>query len=135
MSSILTTPTLQTFSEIGGASYRKGRGRLASRTLTASRDLKGYLGWPYAEQVFQIERRCTRLKDGKITHEICYGITSLTPHESNARLLDLGREHWFIETGLYYRLDQTLRDDGSQVRPDTAPHLLATLNNLIVGLV
>lgn len=113
----------------------KNHGRLERRTLTASCDLKGYLGWPYAEQVFQIERQFIRLKDGKAMHELAYGITSLTPHEASAqRLLNLVREHWQIETGLHYRRDQTLREDWCQVRRGTAPHVLATLNNLIVAL-
>jgi predicted transposase YbfD/YdcC len=114
----------------------KRHGRIERRTLTASADLKGYLGWPYAEQVFQIERHFTRLKDGKVTHELGYGITSLTPHEANAqRLLELVREHWAIETRLHYRRDQTLREDWCQVRRGTAPHVLATLNNLIIGFL
>lgn len=117
-------------------SREKNHGRLEIRTLTASRELKGYLGWPYAEQVFRMERHITRLKDGKPMHEIAYGITSLTPHEASAqRLLDLVREHWYSETGLHYRRDQTLREDWCQVRRGTAPHALATLNNLVIGLL
>jgi predicted transposase YbfD/YdcC len=114
----------------------KKHGRLEGRTLTASRELKGYLGWPYAEQVFRLERQFTRLKDGKRMHEIAYGITSLTATEAGAqRLLGLVRAHWQIETGLHYRRDQTLREDWCQVRRGTAPHVLATLNNLVIGLV
>lgn len=114
----------------------KGHGRVELRMLTASRELKGYLGWPYAEQVFRMERHCTRLKDGKQMHEMAYGITSLTVTEASAQaLLDLVRDHWQIETGLHYRRDQTLREDWCQVRRGTAPHVLATLNNLVIGLV
>lgn len=114
----------------------KGHGRLEVRTLTASRELKGYLGWPYAEQVFRVERSFTRLGDGKHTHVIVYGITSLRPTEASAdRLLALVREHWQIETGLHYRRDQTLREDWCQVRRGTAPQVLALLNNLVIGLV
>jgi predicted transposase YbfD/YdcC len=114
----------------------KNHGRLEIRSLTASCELKGYLGWPYAEQVFRLERTFTRLKDGKRMHEVAYGITSLTSREANAeRLLDLVREHWQIETGLHYRRDQTLREDWCQVRRGSAPHVLATLNNLVIGLV
>ena len=32
----------------------KGHGRLERRTLTASAELKGYLDWPYAEQVYRL---------------------------------------------------------------------------------
>jgi predicted transposase YbfD/YdcC len=114
----------------------KGHGRLEVRTLTASCELKGYLGWPYAAQVFQVERTVTRLADGKRSHEIAYGITSLKLVEANAdRLLALLREHWQIETGLHYRRDQTLREDWCQVRRGKAPQVLAVLNNLVIGLV
>jgi predicted transposase YbfD/YdcC len=114
----------------------KNRGRLESRTLMASRELTGYLGWPYAEQVFRVERNFTRLSDGKRMHEVNYGITSLTPRQANAqRLLSLVREHWYVETGLHYRRDQTLREDWCQVRRGTAPHALAILNNLVIALV
>jgi len=39
----------------------KEHGRLEHRTLTVSTELKGYLDWPGAEQVFKLERHFTRL--------------------------------------------------------------------------
>jgi len=81
----------------------KGHGRIERRTLTASGELKGYLDWPYAEQVFKLVRHFERMKDGKIMHEVVYGITSLTPKEAGAeRLLEIVRAHWQIENGLHY---------------------------------
>ncbi len=95
----------------------KGHGRLERRTLTVSSELKGYLDWPYAEQVFKLERHFERMKDGKITHEVVYGITSLTAHEASAqRLLEIARTHWQIENGLHYRRDETLREDWCHLR-------------------
>ncbi len=40
-----------------------------------------------------------------------------------------------IENGLHYRRDMTLREDHSQLRMGQAPHVLAILNNIVVGLV
>jgi hypothetical protein len=52
----------------------KAHGRIELRTLTASKELKGYLDWPYAEQVFQLERRFVRVADGRVMQEVVYGI-------------------------------------------------------------
>jgi predicted transposase YbfD/YdcC len=114
----------------------KGHGRLEVRTLLASAELKTYLGWPYAEQVFRLERTFTRWSDGKVMHDVSFGITSLQPSEANAgRLLALVRGHWQIENKLHYRRDATLREDWCQVRRGRAPQILAILNNVLLGLL
>lgn len=113
----------------------KGHGRIEKRRLTVSEELKGYLDWPYAEQVFQLEREFKQMNTGKITHEVVYGITSLTAQEADAeRLLDLTRRHWGIESGLHYRRDVTLHEDRGRVRTGYAAHTVAVINNLILGL-
>jgi predicted transposase YbfD/YdcC len=113
----------------------KGHGRLERRTLTVSRDLKGYVDWPYAEQVFQLEREFTQLNTGQFTQEVVYGVSSLTAPEADAaRLLAITRRHWGIESGLHYRRDVTLREDRSRVRTGHAPQLLAAINNLVLSV-
>jgi hypothetical protein len=60
--------------------------------------LKEYLDWPYAEQVFRLERRLVRIMDGQEMKEVSYGLTSLLREEADAaRLLQLSRDHWGIE--------------------------------------
>jgi len=114
----------------------KGHGRIEQRTITVSSELKGYLEWPHAEQVFKLERRFERMNDGKITHETVYGITSLTAEEvSPRRLLEIVRTHWQIENGLHYRRDETLREDWCHLRLGRAPRLMAAMNNLVLGLL
>lgn len=114
----------------------KSHGRMAWRELTASQALKGYVDWPYAEQVFQLERTFKRVADGKITHEIVYGITSLTRQEAGPeRLLEITRSHWAIENSLHYRRDETLREDWCHLRVGHADRAMALLNNLILGLL
>ena len=77
----------------------KGHGRMEKRRLTVSSELKGYVDWPYAEQVFQLEREFKQMNTGTIMQEVVYGITSLTAQEAGAkRLLEITRSHWGIES-------------------------------------
>jgi predicted transposase YbfD/YdcC len=77
-----------------------------------------------------------QLSGGRSRHEIRYGLTSLPATvASPERLLALVRGQWQIEKGLHYRREMTLREDHSQLRLGHAPHLLAILNNIVVGLV
>lgn len=117
------------------ATTEKKHGRLEHRTLTVSTELQGYLDWPGAAQVFKLERHFTRWVDGHVTHEVVYGITSLTAQEVGPQqLLRLIRSHWGIENGLHYRRDETLREDWCHLKRGPAPRAMAVINNLIVGL-
>ena len=114
-----TGPAIREATTIG-----KGHGRLEHRTLRASPGLKDYLDWPYAQQVFQLERRAERIKDGKITCETVYGMTSLGPDQAGPqRLLEVVRTHWNIENGLHYRRDETMREDWCHLRLGHAQHI------------
>jgi predicted transposase YbfD/YdcC len=118
-----------------GTTREKGHGRLEGRTLTASSQLKGYLSWPHAEQVFRLERRFVRMADQKVMEETSYGVTSLTKEQAGPdRLLQLRRAHWGIENGLHYRRDETLREDRCRLTGHGA-HAMAVLNNLVLGLL
>lgn len=115
--------------------WEKGHGRLECRTLTASSMLKGYVRWPYAEQVFRLERRFWRIGDGKLSEETTYGVTSLTALEATPeRLLYLIRTHWCIENSLHYRRDETLREDRCRLKGQGA-RAMAVINNLVLGLL
>jgi len=114
----------------------KGHGRIEERTLVVSTELTGYLDWPGVQQVFTLERRFKRMVDNKVTHEVVYGVTSLTADKASAdRLLAYVRAHWQIENGLHYRRDHTLREDWCQVRTGHAAQVLASINNLVTALV
>jgi len=118
------------------STLEKGHGRLERRTLTVSCELKGYVDWPYAEQVFQLEREFKQLNTGQLTREVVYGVSSLTAAEADAaRLLAITRRHWGIESGLHYRRDVTLHEDRSRVRTGQAPQMLAAINNLVLGVL
>ncbi len=111
-----------------------GHGRIEERILQASTELAGYSTWPYLAQVFQLERRVTDAH-GHITSELRYGITSLSPTVASAqRLMELVRAEWGIENGLHYRRDVTLLEDAGQLRRGHGPEIMASLNNLVIGL-
>ncbi len=111
-----------------------GHGRLDERVLTTSKLLNDYQGWPYLAQAFQVERM--RKHGRRTSREVRYGITSAPSWAlSPSALLGAVRGHWQIENGLHYRRDVSLDEDASLVRVGQAPHVLATLNNFVCGLV
>ena len=113
----------------------KGHGRLERRTLTASSQLKDYVDWPFAEQVFRLERRSRRLQDDKRMEQVTYGVTNLTATEANpGRLLSVTHAHWGIENRLHYRRDETLREDRCRLKEQGA-RAMAVINNLVLGLL
>jgi predicted transposase YbfD/YdcC len=114
----------------------KGHGRLETRTLTVSSQLKDFLDWPYLEQVFKLERRFVSFKTGEIHEQIEYGFTSLSRDEIAPRnLLEMTRSYWGIENGLHYRRDVTLREDYTRMTKGKMGQAMACLNNLILGIL
>jgi predicted transposase YbfD/YdcC len=137
IATLFTTPPLPARPEdfATATSLDTAHGRYEQRRLTASSLLVGYTTWPAAKQVFQLERR-TLLADGSQRMSVAYGITSLPATVADAdRLLALARGHWGIENGLFYRRDVTLGEDRSLLRRGNGPQVLATLNDLTVGLL
>ncbi len=70
------------------------------RTSTA---LNAYLDWPHVGQVFRVERHVTDLLGKNPRDEVAFGIMDLGPDEVDAaRVNELVRGHWGIETRLHY---------------------------------
>jgi len=137
IATLFTTPPVPASPEdfTTATSLDTAHGRYEQRRLQASSLLVGYTTWPAAEQVFQLTRR-TLMEDGTWRESIAYGITSLPRAVADAdRLLALARGHWGIENGLFYRRDVTLGEDRSLLRRGNGPQVLATLNDLTVGLL
>jgi hypothetical protein len=64
-----------------------------------------------------------------------YAITSLSFQQASpARLADLLRGHWAIEA-LHHLRDVTFAEDASQLRTGAAPNVMATLRNLVIGVL
>lgn len=115
----------------------KGHGRLEIRRIwvTADPELANYIHFPYARQVFQIER--VRKLSGKAeSREIAHGITSLTAAKgAPSRILALARGHWSIENRLHWVRDVTFDEDRSRVRKGAAAQTMATFRNIAIGLL
>jgi hypothetical protein len=71
----------------------------------------------------------------RFTTVTVYAITSPPFQQASpARLADLLRGHWTIEA-LHHLRDVTFCEDASQVRTGAAPHVMACLRNLVIGVL
>ena len=114
----------------------KGHGRIEKRRIWTSEDLRGYVNFPHARQVFRIERISTDLKGKDEKREICFGITSATKYRGTpARLLAYNRGHWKIENGVHYVRDEGLGEDRCRARRGHIAQALATIRNLVLNLL
>ena len=105
--------------------------------IDVSTELERYLDWPGARQVFRIQRHIVRVRTGEVLREeTVYGVTSLDAVRGTAeRLLAIVREHWTIENRSHWVRDVTFDEDRCQVRTPGIPQFLATLRNLVIGLL
>ena len=114
----------------------KGHGRIETRRIWTSTELKGYLEFPYHEQVVRIERATTDLTGKILRHEVVSGITSLTPEKANPeQLLQINRGHWGIENKVHYVRDVTYDEDRCRIRTKSGPQVMASLRNLAIGIL
>lgn len=115
---------------------RKVAGRIETHTLTTSALLNAATDWPHLAQVCQLVRDVQFVSPSKSTHEVSYLVTSLSAQDTTPRrLLKLSRRHWTIENKLHYCRDVTLGEDRSRLAIGHAPHAIAVLNNLVLGLL
>ena len=112
----------------------KGHGRSERRTLRTTTALNGYLDWPGAEQVGQVESGVSR--DGKTTNEVRTFITSVPRSEADARkLLEWVRGHWSIENRSHHVRDVTMGEDASRIRTGSGPEVMAAMRNAAIGFL
>ena len=111
------------------STIEKGHGRIERRTLTSTVSLNGYLNWPGAQQVIQVER--ARTVKGRKEMETAYYVTSLSRTKADAsRLLELIRGHWAVqENRLHWVRDEVLGEDRCTISRGHAPQNLAALRN------
>ena len=78
-----------------------------------------------------------RYKTVEVTTAVAVlGITSLHSREAApAHLATYVRGHWSIENKIHWVRDVTFREDGSQVKTGSRPRIMATLRNLVIGLI
>lgn len=113
----------------------KAHGRLETRTLWASADVKAYLEWPGAEQALCLERRVVRLSTGEISTETVYGLISLASDQLDlSKVLTRWRGHWRIENREHWVRDVIMADDACRVHQASCPQVLAALRNAVISL-
>jgi hypothetical protein len=113
---------------------RRGHGRVELRTLKVV--TVGRFGFPHAAQVLQATRKTRHPHATRRWRTVTvYAITSL-PFEqaSPARLADLLRGHWAMEA-LHHLREVTFAEDASQVGTGAEPSVMATLRNLVIGVL
>ena len=114
------------------------KGRITTRTLTASALLTEHINWPGLQQVYQYT---THQKSKKTAHvkgfHVQYGITGfLMPQRASAAdLLKLRREHWTIENKLHWIRDTVFQEDASNVRTGVMPQVMAALRNTAISVL
>jgi hypothetical protein len=124
-------PPQQTHSTVN-----KGHGRIEERTIQVLSLTPGQVDFPFAHQIFQIQRTFTNIAKNTSSTELVCGITSLTAEKAApARLLEYNRGHWAIENKVHYVRDVTMDEDKSRVRKGNGPRVMATLRNLTLALL
>ena len=117
----------------------KGHGRIEKRQIQTSAMLNDYVDWPGLGQVYRLERCFTWVRQGKAiktSHEVEYGITSLTQAKASPkRIMQIRRKHWRIETGLHYRRDVTFQEDATRMTKGASGRILATIHNVVLALI
>ena len=122
---------LQTYTDTETA-----KGRITTRTLTASTLLTEHTDWPGLQQVYQYTTHQTSEKTGHVKCHTQYGITSLTPQRASAAdLIKLRREHWTIENKLHWIRDTVFQEDASCVRTGVIPQVMAAMRNTAISVL
>ena len=114
----------------------KDHGRIETRRIQVRTKLPARLGesWPAITAICRIER--IRETKDRCSREVVYAITSVPLDKLDAAaLLQISRDHWQIENGLFHVRDVTFREDASRVRTGAAPEVMAELRNTTLTLI
>ena len=113
----------------------RGHGRLERRTVRVA-PVPERACFPHAEQVLVADRHVTDLAGGSGSTEVAYAVTSLSCKRADAaRLGGLLRGQWSIENRLHWVRDVVFAEDHSRVRTASGPQVMASLRNLVIGLL
>ena len=118
-----------------GPTLEKGHGRLETRTLISGNAHIEDVEWPGVTQV--IRRDCERIdmKTGKVTREVSYALTSLSPSRADAATLEaLWRGHWTIENRVHYVRDVSFGEDRGHAAAGATARALASVRNALLSL-
>ncbi|MBB4930641.1 putative transposase YbfD/YdcC [Lipingzhangella halophila] len=108
-------------------------GRSEIRTLKAACPRGS--AFPGAVQALRITRKRSNAEDQGYSSETVYALTDLHPHQADAaELAAHARGHWSAENKNHHVRDVSFREDACKVAAGSAPHALASLNNLLKGV-
>ncbi|MYA69599.1 ISAs1 family transposase [Candidatus Poribacteria bacterium] len=114
----------------------EARGCITTRKVTASTLLTDHINWPGLAQVYRYETHKAHTKTGQTQRQTQYCMTSLSPEVASAKdLLKLQRGHWTIENKVHWVRDTTFREDASQARTGSIPHVMAALRNTAMAVL
>ena len=114
----------------------KGHGRIETRRIAVRTKLPSRLDekWPGLTAVCRLER--TRETKTYCTRDVIYAITCLAAKKLQpVLLLQLARDHWQIENGLFHVRDVTFCEDACRVHSGSAPEVLAELRNAVLTMI
>jgi len=111
-------------------------GRIETRKIRVTAELGAYLDFTHVGQAFVVERERIDKKNGKVSTETVYGITSRTANQADAhRVLKTNLDHWCIENSCHYIIDWNYDEDRSRIRAGHGPDNIARLSRFAVGLI
>lgn len=114
----------------------KAHGRIEQRTIFVMSGAPKGFSFPFVEQSFRIDRERLNLQGNLLSSETVYGVTSQESNKASPKkLFSQVRGHWSIENQSHYVRDVTLGEDASRIRTKRAPQIMATLRNLVIGLL
>ena len=112
----------------------KGHGRLERRQVWVSGELAGYTGFPGLSSVVMVRQETEHLKEGRHTHSVQYGVSSLGELKPE-QALGLLRGHWSIENQHFHVKDDSFREDRQVLGHHHSGAVLSLLSNAALGLL
>jgi predicted transposase YbfD/YdcC len=116
----------------------KDHGRIETRELWCVPTDPKTMGLAGVAQVARIHCHTQLVRQGKVikeTDETRFAVTSYWSQEAEPeRLQQIGRDHWSIENGPYYRRDRTQDEDRCPVHETVAARNLSLFRSLAIFL-
>ncbi len=116
----------------------KDHGRIETRELWCVPTDPQEMGLAGVAQVMRIHCHTQIVRRGQVikeTDDTRFGVTTFGSQEASPdRLLKIGRDHWSIENGQYYRRDRTQDEDRCPVRHTFAARNLSLFRSLAIFL-
>ena len=85
--------------------------------------------------MFRVTHHTKATPQGKVTTEVLYAFTSLSPEQAPPRRRQLHRGHWTVENRNHLPRDVSLGEDRSPIQTGHGPANHAARNNLALALL